>query len=223
MASVLHLISPNADEQTRRVHQMLVDGWDPRLSAKHDRLDLAGTFAISTAVLRLRQEEADIFYAWGIPALAAAVLCRHQRIVFSPDRFAGPRALRWIRPLCSEAVHCLSARPSPSSGSPYSAESIPRYARSLHRVWIWSNPPRRDPVLKAALGLDENDFVLIAPGESTLQAGHDQAVWACGIMNVLDTAKQAAAVGPGIAGIRDGKPCQKASATEHGLPGGGTP
>ena len=37
---------------------------------------------------------------------------------------------------------------------------------------------RRDPALRQALGLADGDYVLLAAGESTRAAAHDQAVWA---------------------------------------------
>jgi glycosyltransferase involved in cell wall biosynthesis len=45
---------------------------------------------------------------------------------------------------------------------------------------------RRDPALRAALGIGPDDFALLAPGESTAAAGHDLAVWAASIVSIVD-------------------------------------
>jgi len=104
MPSVLHLLHSSADEQTRAIHRMLIDGVGPGFDSRTRRIGAGGNLRnLPTAVLRLRRERADITYAWGIPALAAAVLSGQPRILFTPDRFAGPRALRWIRSLMSRA------------------------------------------------------------------------------------------------------------------------
>jgi glycosyltransferase involved in cell wall biosynthesis len=43
----------------------------------------------------------------------------------------------------------------------------------------------RDPRLRAELGFADDDYVLVAPGESTRPAGHGDAFWAAGILHVL--------------------------------------
>jgi glycosyltransferase involved in cell wall biosynthesis len=188
MPNVLHLISNQADEQTRRLHQMLVDGIGPGFVSSTKRIGDGGEFRnLPTAVLRLGSEQADILYAWGIPALAAATLCRHRRIVFTPDRFAGPRALRWIRPLSHRSGAFFISPTFTQQRLAVQTGIDPQRCRVITPgVDFGRVRRRRDPALRAALGLDENDCVLIAPGETTLQSGHDHAVWACGILNVLD-------------------------------------
>jgi glycosyltransferase involved in cell wall biosynthesis len=45
---------------------------------------------------------------------------------------------------------------------------------------------RKDPAFRAALGLADTDYVLLAAGESTLAASHEDAIWAAGILQKLD-------------------------------------
>jgi hypothetical protein len=40
---------------------------------------------------------------------------------------------------------------------------------------------------RAKLGLSEDDFVILAPGESTIAADHRQAVWAVALLNAMET------------------------------------
>jgi glycosyltransferase involved in cell wall biosynthesis len=119
--------------------------------------------------------------------LAAAVLSGQPRILFTPDRFAGPRALRWIRSLMSRAEVTFICPTFTQERLAVQRGIDPDRCRVIQPgVDFGRVRHRRDAALRAALGLSENDFVLIASGESTLQAGHDQTVWSCGILNVLD-------------------------------------
>jgi glycosyltransferase involved in cell wall biosynthesis len=190
MASVLHLLSFPAEEQTRQIHALLVREIGPGFETEIRTIGNGGTYRnLPTAILNLRREKPEITYAWGIPALAAAVVSKHPRILFSPDRFAGPRALRWIRPLMErsgvtmicptftqqrlaisrgiDAGRCIVIQPGVDFGSV-------RYCRDL--------------ALRAELGFAENDFVLIAPGDSTLATAHEHAVWTSLILHALDPA-----------------------------------
>jgi hypothetical protein len=45
---------------------------------------------------------------------------------------------------------------------------------------------RRDAALRSALGIGPDDFVILAPGESTVAADHRLATWTCSILHVLD-------------------------------------
>jgi glycosyltransferase involved in cell wall biosynthesis len=45
---------------------------------------------------------------------------------------------------------------------------------------------RRDPVLRASLGFSPDDHVVLAPGESTRAAAHEDAAWAGSIAHLLD-------------------------------------
>ena len=188
MPSILHLLSSTADEQTRAVHQMLIgnigSGFDSvtrRIGAGSDLRNLPAS------IFKLRKERLDLTYAWGITALAAAVMSGHRRIVFTPDRFAGPRALRWIRSLMDRgnvtmiAPTFTQARIAVKHGiDPDRCEVIPPgvdFGR-IRRL--------RASTLRVQLGLAPDDYVVLVPGETTLASGHDQALWSCGILHVLD-------------------------------------
>jgi glycosyltransferase involved in cell wall biosynthesis len=194
MLKVLHLLGGSADGQTRQIHQMLVDGLGPGFESETKIIGPGKDFRnLPVAVVRLRQERPDITCAWGIPALAAGVLAGHRRILFSPDRFAGPRALRWIRSLMGRAGS--GGRGNVKMICPTFTQQRLAIARGIHPDHCTVIPPgvdfgrvrrRSAPSLRSRYGLTESDYVLIVPGESTVQTGHDQAVWTCGILNVLD-------------------------------------
>ena len=188
MLKVLHLLSSSADGQTRQIHRMLLDGLGPDFSAKTKTVGPAGDFGnLPVAAFHLRRERFDLTYAWGIPALAAAVLAGHERVFFSPDRFAGPRQLRWIRSLMSRGNVTLICPTYTQQRLAIARGIDPDKCRVIQPGVDFGRVRRRtDSKLRESFGLTAEDYVLIVPGESNVQAGHDQAVWTCGILNVLD-------------------------------------
>jgi glycosyltransferase involved in cell wall biosynthesis len=190
MASVLHLLGTIAEEQTRQIHALLVREIGPAFSSETRTIGGGGTYRnLPTAIWHLRREKPDITYAWGIPALAAAVVAKHPRILFSPDRFAGPRALKWIRPLMDRtSVTMICPTFTQQRLAITSGIDPDRCIVIQPGVDFGAVRARRDPALRAELGFAESDFVIIAPGESNLLTGHEHAVWASLILHVLDPA-----------------------------------
>jgi glycosyltransferase involved in cell wall biosynthesis len=187
MTKVLHLLGSSADEQTRQIHQMLVDGLGPEFSCLTRVVGPGGDLRnLPAAVLKLRHQPADLTHAWGIQALVGVVLAGHSRVLFSPDQFAGPRSLRWIRSLMDRG-NVTFISPTFTQQRLAIAHGIdPQRCKVVQPGVDFGRIRRRDPQLRAALGLCDTDFVLIAPGESSRQTAHDQAVWACGILHVID-------------------------------------
>ncbi len=151
---------------------------------------------VPAAVLGLKRElerkDADITFAWGLAALAAAVIAGRRRIFFSPDGFAGPRAIRWIRALMSRGNVVMICPTHTQHRVAISRGIDPARCRVIPPGVDFGKIQRRPDAtahasLRFKLGLAEKDFVLIAPGESTLQTAHDQAVWTTGILHVLDS------------------------------------
>jgi glycosyltransferase involved in cell wall biosynthesis len=193
MPKVLHLLGGLADEQTRQIHRMLVAGIGSGFESQTKLIGATGGATgglrdIPTAVIRLRRERTDITYAWGIHALASAVIAGHPRVIFSPDHFAGPRSLRWIRSLMTRGNVTFVCPTFTQHRLAISRGVDPDRCKVIQPGVDFGKIRRRDPKLRKELGLSESDYVLITPGESTLQTGHDQAVWTCGILNVLDPA-----------------------------------
>src|SRR4051794_35137676 len=111
MTRVLHVLSADADFQTRRTHESLCRDLGADFTNDTRTLgvgrDLRNTPA---AVLYLRKQPADVVHAWGIPALTAAAFGGARRILFSPTRFAGRRAARWVASVMGyRNVHMLCA------------------------------------------------------------------------------------------------------------------
>jgi glycosyltransferase involved in cell wall biosynthesis len=188
MISVLHLLGGEADFQTLRTHQSLCRDLGAGFSIETRTVGRGGDWRdVASAVRGLRKIPGDIVHAWGLSALVAAAIAGSGKIIFSPGTFAPPRTIRWIRSVMSHLnvqMICATAtqqRVALERGVPLSSCHVIRPGVDFGRI-----RRRRDDSLRASLGLKEDDFVLLAPGESTRGAAHEEAVWACGILNVLD-------------------------------------
>jgi glycosyltransferase involved in cell wall biosynthesis len=189
MPNVLHLLGPGADEQTRRLHEMLTSQIGAEFESITRTIGPAGSFRnLPTAGVRLRGQGADVICVWGLTALAAAIIAGHRRMLFCPDRFMGPRSLRWARSLMALGdVHmiCPTAgqqRLAVQRGIPFDRCHVIRPGVDFGRL------KRKNPELRRQLGLADTDFVVLAPGESTVATAHELAMWAIGILHVLDPA-----------------------------------
>jgi glycosyltransferase involved in cell wall biosynthesis len=192
MVQVTHLLDRDADEQVRQIHLMLLAGLGEGFNSRTATLGPGGDCrGIPGAVAFLRREKPDVTLAWGLKPLAAAVLAGRRRIFFSPARFAGPRGLGWIRFMMHRAdvtMICISVtqqRLAISRGI-----DPGRCVVVLPGVDIRSLPKSRNVTLRRELGFAENDFVVLAPGESTILSGHEHAAWATLILHVLDPSRK---------------------------------
>jgi glycosyltransferase involved in cell wall biosynthesis len=191
MPRVLHLLGPSADAQTLRLHETLVARLGPDFPSEtrtigngHDHRNPVA------AAVGLRRASADLIVAWGLTALAAAAMARPTaKVVFAPDRFLGPRSLRWARTLldlCDGPMICPTDAQRQSAirrGITHERSVVIRPGADFGRLRR-STDERRS--LRALLGFSESDYVLFAPGESTADAGHERVVWTCGVLHILD-------------------------------------
>jgi glycosyltransferase involved in cell wall biosynthesis len=181
MARVLHLVEEHPDFQTRRsVDALLATAGStsevvPRLPPTVGRLRRAAIGA------------ADVVHAWGLRALAAAVLGARHRVVFSPVEFPTPRAVRWLRAVVAYRdvqVVCATStqrRAYVERGVPLDRCHLVRPGVDFKRV-----RRRRDAELRRALGFSDADHVVLAAGESTRAAAHEDALQAVAIAHFLD-------------------------------------
>jgi len=191
MIRVLHLCPARREFQTRRCLEYLMrDLGDPyratllRIGSEEQPL------SVPTAALELQSSRAadtDIVHAWGATALLAAILGRRPRIIYSP--------LPTERPLCRGAVVAWARRAHVMVVCPSE-----RIRRRFLDIGFASDrcqtirPPvdlrrissSRDAALRAQLGFDDADDVILAPGETIRGCGHHETAWAAGILNVLD-------------------------------------
>ena len=184
MVRVLHLHDGEPDFQTRRALEALTRSIGTGFEASVVRATgLAGGFRGGRAC----GASPDVVHAWGGRALAAAVMRGRGRIVFSPTHFPSPRVARWVRAAMGHhdvQVVCSSAtqrRGLVERGVPLGRCHLIRPGVDFARV-----RRRRDPALRRRLGFSDADHVLLAPGESTRGAAHEDAAWAAAIAHYLD-------------------------------------
>jgi len=185
MVRVIHLVGGAADFQTARALEALTRSIGDEF---HVTVERAG--GVAREALRGRRRgvgDAGVVQAWGGAALAAAVLRGRGPIVFSPAEFPSRRALRWLRAamgyrdihvVCSTATQ---RRVMVEGGVPLERCHLVRPGVDFSKV-----RRRRDPALRKRLGFGEGDYVLLAPGESTRAAAHEDAVWAGAIAHYLE-------------------------------------
>ena len=191
MASVLHLLGPSADAQSRHLHHTLVARLGPGFTSDTRTIGPGGDHRHPlAAAATLRRNSADLVVAWGLPALAAAAMARRVGpTLFVPDRFLGPKPLRWARALldlCGATMIC----PTDAQRQAAVRRGVPPGRCCVIRPGADFGRARRSPevrrALRSKLGLTDADYVLFAPGASTADAGHERAVWTCGILHILD-------------------------------------
>jgi glycosyltransferase involved in cell wall biosynthesis len=184
MIRVMHLVDESADFQTARGWEALTRSIGAEFEATVER---AGGVAGEALQGGRGSSGVDVVHAWGGRALAAAVLRGHGRIVFSPTAFPSNRAIRWLRAAMGyRDVHvvCSTAtqrRVLVERGVPLGRCHLIRPGVDFAKV-----RRRRDAGLRERLGFGEGDYVLLAPGESTRAAAHEDAAWAAAIAHYLD-------------------------------------
>ena len=191
MPRVLHLRGLSADAQTRRLHQTLTDRLGTEFPADGRTIGHGGDHrhAVAAAVAA-RRSTADLVVAYGLPALAAAVMAgRGRPVLFVPDCFLGPRSVRAALALVDLGdVHMAcptdaQRRLAVTRGIPADRCHVIRPGADFGRV---REAAAGRVAMRRSLGFADDDVVLLAPGESTVAADHDRAVWTCGILHILD-------------------------------------
>ena len=188
MIRILQLLDARADFQTQRCADDLHRGLGGEFRVDSRTIGRGGTYrSILSAVLALRgtrREEFDLIHALGPSSLAAAALGNDARVIYTQTDGV---PLRWLRAVMSyrdvQAI-CPTAtlrRICVERGLPLDRCHLIRPGVDFARI-----KPRRDPRLRRALGIAEEDFVLLAAGESTRAADHRQAAWATSILHVVD-------------------------------------
>ncbi|MGH7214398.1 MAG: glycosyltransferase [Tepidisphaeraceae bacterium] len=191
MTRVLHLMPTDADFQTARaVEQLSVGsaGQNVVVTIGH-----GGTYPTALAAgiaLRRRRHGSDataIVHAWGGEALIVAALATRGPLVYSPAPSPSKRSVRWARAVAGHRevqVVCPTStlrRLHVERGVALERCHLIRPGVDFARI-----KRRRNPALRAALGLAESDVVLLVPGESTREAHHERALWAAAILGELD-------------------------------------
>ncbi len=190
MIGVVQLLATEADFETRRSAALLREQLGAGFFCDLRTIGRGGTYRDPAhALLRLRRDiPADaIIHAWGAPSLPAGVMAGQRRVVFSPGSAPHRTTAHWLRAAmgCREMhVVCPTATQRKmlvTRGVPVDRCHLIRPGVEFSRV-----RRRRDPALRAALGIDDDDLAILAVGESTRNAAHRDALWASSILHTLD-------------------------------------
>ncbi len=188
MPCVLLLLNTEPNFQTRKTVDLIRREIGSNFQLTVRSLGRGGDFrSVADAALHLRTEPFDLVHAWGIPGVNVAALVSAKPILFSATKFPSRKSINWIGFISRyRNVHFVASSNSEMNFAirhglaSSQCHFIPPAAESKYPSYS------RNDELRTKLGFSPEDFVLIAPGESTLDSAHSEAVWATGILNVLD-------------------------------------
>src|SRR5690349_8209061 len=182
-------VAPSApDYPTQTTAEQLLRWNDSRFHIERYSLGPEFLHAIR-AVRDLRRDSAaeQIVHVFGERALAVATIVGG-KIIYSPIGFPNRQSIRWLRAALSYRdlnIACPTdtmRRALVEGGVPIDRCHLIRPAVEFGKI-----KGRRNRELRAKLRLTDDDYVMLAPGESTRESAHDRACWAASILHVLDT------------------------------------
>lgn len=189
MASVLHLMPAEPDYQTRTAVCQLTRGQSP--AARVRTIGRGGDFGtplLATLKLRREIEPFDLVHAWGGEALFAAIACgARPPVVFTPTRFPTQQDIRWLRAVAQVRdlqIVCptdMMRRRLVRRGVPIECCHLVRPGVEFARI-----NRRRNDALRARLGLEPDDCVLLGAGESLRGANHHATILTAAVLHVFD-------------------------------------
>jgi glycosyltransferase involved in cell wall biosynthesis len=189
MRRILLLCDTNADFQTQRLAEGIARDVKDEFELTRATVGRGGDFpGVATGILQLRSlPKFDVVHSCGGAALTLAALASSARIIYSPTQFPSRRTIGWLRAVMAHCTLEIVASTVTMARRCMSGGIAPDHVHVIRPgVEFGRIKRRKNPELRAALGMGIDDFVVLAVGESTRAAAHDRAVWATGILNVLD-------------------------------------
>jgi glycosyltransferase involved in cell wall biosynthesis len=188
MLGVLHLYPARCDFQTQRSVEMLTNFSHNGVSKAAMSIGPGGDFTnLPQAIIAMRSARgprAHIVHTWGPAELIAAAASPASRIIFSPQ--SPVNRTPWIN-LVLRRRRVEMVCPTAALRSFLIERGIAdSQCEVIHPGVDLDRLLEPDPNLRADLGLTESDIVLLAPGESTIEAEHRSSVWSTAILNFLD-------------------------------------
>jgi glycosyltransferase involved in cell wall biosynthesis len=191
MPRVLHLSDVLADFSAGHAAASLVQHAVDEFRIESRTIGRGGDYRNpATAVFAMRGEVAgafDVVHVFSFAALWVALFAGAGRIIFSPVQLLPRRSIRWLAAAMKRRDIRLVCTSETEQRIDVQHGIDPRRCTLIPPgVAVEPAHSRRDPALRQALGLADEDYVLLAPGETTRQAGHREALWATGLLHVLD-------------------------------------
>lgn len=190
MIRILLLLDPSCDFQGRRAAEQLARSLGGGFAAHIQTIGPGGNYAhLFDALLRLRRaaREFDIIHALGLTALSAAAIGTRARLAITPPPSLRPVCVKWMGAILPyRDLHVIHATSTQRRMCIERAIPVDRCHLIRPGVDFARIQRRRNTDLRARLGYTDNDYVMLAAGESTRDADHRAAAWAASICHVLD-------------------------------------
>ena len=144
------------------------------------------TTAIVRAALTLRRKEYDVVHLFGSRLLRIASTIARSRVLFSPDGFLSRRDRNWLRAIVRYR-DVTTICPTDTQRRSLVESGVPIEKTVLIRPGVdFGSVGRRDRALRESLGFTDDDYVILAAGESSIASNHRLTCWAASVLNVLD-------------------------------------
>jgi glycosyltransferase involved in cell wall biosynthesis len=200
MIRIAHLIGRDACFEQRRGVDALVRGLGEGFESEVVRIgqgEKCRSWLAAMRHLRRRAGHIDLIHAWDGVGLAAGVGAGVPMVV----GLAAPpgRGLSgWLRAvMANRPVQIVTATATTRRICVERGMALERCHLIRPAVDFGKIASRRDAGLRRELGFTDEDYVILAAGESTRPANHELAVWTSGILNVLDRSYKLLAWGRG--------------------------
>ncbi len=186
MKRVLLLAETGMDLQGRRAVASLRNHLGADFSITEHSVSAEATMTQLRLLRQVRANPCELIHAWGVQSLLVAAMGHGGPIAFSFTSFPTRSQLRWLRAAMDyRNIHLICPTSTMhrfciERGVPIERCHLIRPGVEFGRV-----NRRRDPKLRMAMGLADQDHALLVPGESTREADHVTAVWATSILNHL--------------------------------------
>lgn len=176
---VLHVHSRHVDLQTlRSIAALQQSGGDGTI--EHASATIGAVWPI--LALRGNIRQFDIVHVWDHDALRTALFAGARRTIFTV-----PEGVSEKHRLSERGVHFVAT--NAARRAVLAARAHPHTNSHLIRPPLLGSEAsagigRR--AIRQSLGIADDDFVMLAPGESTRAADHERASWAGSILHVVD-------------------------------------
>jgi glycosyltransferase involved in cell wall biosynthesis len=182
MANVLHLLDADADFQSQRLAAALTHNSPATCATVGPGRKYRDVW--NAARWLKRRPPVDLLHAWGTRPLIAAAMADIAPIIFTPPSPLDDRGLQWLKRISKRRdVQVICDSMAARTSLCLRGVSLDKCATISPGVDARPRTPRDESRRK--LGMAENDFVILAPGESTRGAGHRLSLWTAAILYEL--------------------------------------
>jgi glycosyltransferase involved in cell wall biosynthesis len=183
---VLQLLDSDLDFQSQRVADDLLRGGGGDWQVERRVVGPSGEDrGVVSAFFRLKgRRDFDVVHTFGCRSLLSAALASKTPLVHSASAETRASEIRWMRAISGHRdIYVVSGSDTGLRKLVRSGVTGENTSHISPSVDFSRMKTRRDAELRAALGYVENDFVILAAGESTRHSRHELALWTCGILS----------------------------------------